>query len=97
VVFPSIWPEPFGRIVIEAMAAGKMVIASNIGAIKEIVVPSSGILVPAGEHQPLQQGIKDYIKKNKLDQDLANYLENYTLHGVTKRLIISYKRVIQNG
>jgi len=31
VVFPSLIGEAFGRIVIEAMAAGKSVIASKIG------------------------------------------------------------------
>ncbi len=37
VVFPSLWPEPFGRIAIEAMAAGKPVIGSKVGAIRELI------------------------------------------------------------
>jgi glycosyltransferase involved in cell wall biosynthesis len=35
---PSIWAEPFGIVVIEAMAGGTPVIASKIGGIPEIVV-----------------------------------------------------------
>jgi glycosyltransferase involved in cell wall biosynthesis len=34
---PSLWPEPFGRIVVEAYAHGVPVIASNRGGLREIV------------------------------------------------------------
>ncbi len=47
VVFPSLWPEPFGRIPVEAMAAGKPIIASNIGAIPEIVRANTNVGIGA--------------------------------------------------
>ena len=34
---PSIWPEPFGRVCVEAMANGIPCIASNVGGIKEAI------------------------------------------------------------
>lgn len=37
VIVPSEWNEPFGRIIIEAYAYGKFVVASNKGGIPEIV------------------------------------------------------------
>lgn len=37
VVVPSIMPEPFGRVVIEAMSIGKLVLASNHGGPSEII------------------------------------------------------------
>ncbi len=41
--------EPFGRVVIEAMAAGRPVVATAAGGIPEIVVPGvTGYLVPVG-------------------------------------------------
>lgn len=36
-VFPSKWYETFGRVAVEAFAKGTPVIASNIGAIAELV------------------------------------------------------------
>ncbi len=37
-LFPSDWPEPFGLVMIESMAAGTPVIALRRGAVPEIVV-----------------------------------------------------------
>ena len=36
-VLPSLWSEPFGRIVIESMACGTPVVASRVGGIPEIL------------------------------------------------------------
>lgn len=47
VVIPSLWPEPFGRTVIEAMACGCAVVATNVGGIPEIISSKRyGILIP---------------------------------------------------
>ena len=36
-VFPSTWGEPFGRVMVEAMAAGLPVLAAAVGGVTEIV------------------------------------------------------------
>jgi len=49
-VFPSLWHEPFGLPVIEAMAAGLPVVASRGGAFPETVVDGeTGLLVDRGD------------------------------------------------
>jgi glycosyltransferase involved in cell wall biosynthesis len=57
-VFPSIWHEPFGIPVIEAMAAGLPVVATRAGAIPEVVVDGeTGILVERGDSNGLAAAI----------------------------------------
>ena len=53
-VLPSEWEEPFARIVLEAMAAGLIVIGSNIGGTTEVIMDGqTGLLFPAGDANAL--------------------------------------------
>lgn len=54
VVVPSLWPEPFGIVGIEAFAAGRPAVASDTGGIGDWLQDGvSGILVPAGDARAL--------------------------------------------
>ncbi len=44
-LFPIEWDEPFGMVMIEAMACGTPVIAFNCGSVPEIITPETGIRV----------------------------------------------------
>ena len=58
-VVPSIWPEPFGQVVVEAMTCGKPVVASAIGGIPDIVVDGeSGLLVEPGNVNALREALR---------------------------------------
>jgi glycosyltransferase involved in cell wall biosynthesis len=53
-VVPSCWQEAFGMTVLEAMALGRPVIASNVGGIPELIENSvSGLLFPPGDETAL--------------------------------------------
>lgn len=55
-VFPSIWEEPFGIPVIEAMATGAAVVATRSGAFPELIEDGhSGLLVERGNAEALAQ------------------------------------------
>lgn len=59
VLVPSIWPEPFGIVAIEAMSVGKPVIASRIGGLSDIVLDGvTGLLVHANNSKMLGQAIQ---------------------------------------
>ncbi|WP_141335194.1 glycosyltransferase family 4 protein [Paenibacillus sp. tmac-D7] len=58
-VHTSIVPEPFGQVIVEGMAVGLPVIASDAGGPKEIVVhEQTGLLIPPGESVPLVMAIQ---------------------------------------
>jgi len=51
IVNPSVEPEPFGRTIIEGMALGKIIVASNMGGPKEIIESGKdGFLTDADEN-----------------------------------------------
>ena len=59
VVVPSVWDEPFGLVAIEAMQAGLPVIASNRGALPEIVRhQETGLIFQSGDIFELASSIR---------------------------------------
>ena len=58
-VHASVTGEPFGQVLIEGMAAGKPVVATNGGGVPEIVVDGvTGILVPMGDSSAMAAAIE---------------------------------------
>ncbi|RYC05847.1 glycosyltransferase family 4 protein [Nocardioides zhouii] len=49
VVFPSVWAEPFGLVVAEAMAAGVPFVVSDAGALPEVAGPDHPWVARAGD------------------------------------------------
>ena len=58
-VVPTILPETFGIVALEAGAAGKPVIASDVGGLPDVVVDvETGYLVPPGQAPTLRTAIE---------------------------------------
>ena len=54
---PSLWPEPFGLVGIEALAAGRPVVASATGGIGDWLEDGvGGLMVPPGDPGALARG-----------------------------------------
>lgn len=61
-VAPSLWPEPFGLVALEAAAAGKPIVASDIGGLRDIVVDGeTGFLVPPEDRPALIETLRKLI------------------------------------
>ena len=62
VVVPSRWPEPFGLVGIEALAAGRPVIASSTGGIGDWLANGvSGLCVPPGDASALARALTELL------------------------------------
>jgi glycosyltransferase involved in cell wall biosynthesis len=71
-VHASTEPEPFGRVVVEGMAAGIPVIASAEGAVPEIIEDGkTGLMFPPGDHVGLAQALERVIATPDLAQRLS--------------------------
>jgi glycosyltransferase involved in cell wall biosynthesis len=84
VITPSIWYEVFGLVNIESASLGKLVIASDIGGIKESVVPNkTAWLFPVGDSKALADKLRKALE-NPVSVELAGQegrkfvLENFT-------------------
>jgi glycosyltransferase involved in cell wall biosynthesis len=66
-VAPSFWPEPFGLVALETAAAGKPIIASDSGGLRDIVADGeSGLLVPPGDVDALRAAMAQLIADPEL-------------------------------
>ena len=58
VAHASVYPEPFGRVIVEGMLAGRPVIATRAGGVEEIVTDGeTGVLVPPDDPAALAAAI----------------------------------------
>ncbi|HZJ24036.1 MAG TPA: glycosyltransferase family 4 protein, partial [Anaerolineales bacterium] len=71
-VLPSLWPEPFARVVLEGMVSGLVVIATPTGGTTEILTDGeNGLLFAAGDAEDLAQKIICLATDPKLRRRLA--------------------------
>ncbi len=63
---PSIW-EGFGLVLLEAMAAGRPIVASRVATIPEVVVDGlTGLLVPPGDPLALAEALAELANQPEL-------------------------------
>ena len=69
---PSIWPEPCATVVLEAMACGKPMIASNMGGNPDMVAhDQTGLLVPAQNPAALALAMQQLIDNPSLRERMG--------------------------
>ncbi|MFW0776834.1 MAG: glycosyltransferase family 4 protein [Rickettsiales bacterium] len=102
VVATSLDPEAFGRVVLEAQAMGKPVIATNHGGPMETVIPdTTGWLVTPGDVEQLSERI-DYALH--LDDKTLEWMreqamhnaQNFSLDIMAEKTIAVYQELLPN-
>jgi glycosyltransferase involved in cell wall biosynthesis len=89
VLFPIDWPEPFGIVMIEAMACGTPVIASRCGSVPEIMVHGrTGFIVDTPE-----EAVRAVDRLHRLDRSGCRRVFNERF--TSDRMAGEYTRVYQ--
>lgn len=89
VIVPSIWPEPFARVVLEGMVCKAVVVATPTGGTGEIIQDGiNGILFPAGDSHALAEKIRLLAGNPALRKDLAEAGWQTVMKHFTKRRML---------
>lgn len=96
-VHPS-YVESMGRVILEAQASGKPVVATNIGGIPE-AASKSAILVPSKDPKLLADGILKVLKSQDLAKSMSYegrkfVLDNFEFWKQEKKLVEFYEKCI---
>lgn len=95
VVVPSLL-EPFGIVSLEAMAAGKALLASSVGGIPEVVPHGNGVrLVPPGDVDALAEGLR--WLRSGASGDCAEGLRRHAMRFVWPRIAERYLAVYREA
>jgi len=101
-VLPSL-REPFGRVIIEAMATGRPVVATKSGGVPEVVVDGqTGLLVPPNDDAVLAAAIETLLIDRKCAQQmgvagLARARELFSTDRVAQQVQELYRRILSKG
>jgi glycosyltransferase involved in cell wall biosynthesis len=103
VVVPSIGPEGFGRVSVEAQAMGKAVIAADIGGLSETVMPAAtGWLVPPNDASELAQALElalampDDARARLATRARRFVARNFTLEQMGRRTLAVYRELLDD-
>ena len=97
-VHASVIPEPFGQVVIEAMAAGVPVVAAADGGPAEIITHDiDGLLIPSGDDEALGRALRRLVDDSDLRHRLGNAgrirSADFTPAATAAELVGLYRRV----
>ena len=97
-VLPSLF-EPFGIVLLEAMAAGLPVVASSVGGIVDVVADGkTGLLIPPGKPLALAAGLEQLISDSSLRARMAEEARRrvfgYSWDLIVPRIVEVYREAI---
>jgi glycosyltransferase involved in cell wall biosynthesis len=96
IMFNASFYEGFGMPIIEAQSVGRPVVASNIGAMKE-VGEGSAILVDPHKPEEIRAAMQSLMNKQHYDEMVAKGLENavkYNYRKIAEQYLTLYQELV---
>jgi phosphatidylinositol alpha-mannosyltransferase len=97
-VAPSLGGESFGLVLVEAMAAGVPVVASDIAGYREVLPASAGVLVPPGDAGALADALGELLGDDEVRSRMGaagrREAEQYAWPRVAAQTLAVYERVL---
>ncbi|MCX5702681.1 MAG: lipopolysaccharide heptosyltransferase II [Candidatus Omnitrophica bacterium] len=94
--------EAFGRVIIEAQAAGVPVIATKVGGVVDIIDDEkTGLLIPPKDYTSMSQAVIRIFKDKELARNFAEAAykkikENYNIELMVKNTLCIYQDAMKN-
>lgn len=96
-VHPGVWPEPFGRTILEAMQAELPVVATDTGGPAE-TIPQSELLCPPGDPAGLADAVQAATDCLEAGAENKRYVtEQFAPERVTRLIVESYERAVERS
>ncbi|MDZ7731081.1 MAG: glycosyltransferase family 4 protein [Natrialbaceae archaeon] len=94
-VHPGVWPEPFGRTILEAMQAGLPVVATDVGGPGE-TVPQQDLRCPPGDPSALAVAIERAVEnRDAIGAENESYVyETFHPSEVVPQFLETYRTVL---
>ncbi len=98
-VLPSL-NEGMGKVLVEAMALGKPIVASNVGGIPDLIIQGeNGLLVPVADPKALASGIEFLLKNPKKRKEMGEKGKkiaiNYGLDSMVQKIDQLYLELLK--
>ncbi|WP_051451235.1 glycosyltransferase family 4 protein [Actinospica robiniae] len=71
VVLPSLWPENFPTVALEALQLGRALVGSRVGGIPELIGPDNGALVEPGDPAELARELTRLLGDRELLREMG--------------------------
>jgi glycosyltransferase involved in cell wall biosynthesis len=98
VVLPSLWPENFPTVALEALQLGRPLIGSRVGGIPELVGPDNGALVEAGDADGLARVARRLLGDQELLESMgrasAKRAAQYGVEEFLDAVVTHYEEVV---
>lgn len=102
VLSPSLWPEPCGRTIVEAMAVGCPVVATSAGGTPETMIDGKhGILVAPNQPHEIADACIKLLENTQMRMNMGKLAKiyakkKYTIHNILRQYESFYDLIIHS-